>query len=83
MKKTMFILGSVETLTGIVLYSLANMLKNLMPVLGRIAFQGAAAGSYSPSNYILNITVPTAFAVVLMIVGLIQIVVSIVKKENR
>ncbi len=81
MKTTLFILGSIETLVGIVLWSLADMLKNIIPLLGWVAYQAAAAGSYSPNNYILNTMLPTTFALVLIVVGVVQILLSMRKEK--
>ncbi len=81
MKKSMFIFGSVEALAGILLWGLADMIKNIMPLLGRIAFQAAMKGSYSPRDYHLDITLPTILAASLIAVGTLQIFLSL-KQEK-
>ena len=46
MKHPAYILGSIEALAGVLLLSVTAIIKEVMPILGRIAFQSAAAGSY-------------------------------------
>jgi hypothetical protein len=41
---------------GLVLIAAGIMMQQIMPVLGRAAFQAAAAGSYNPGDYRLNLT---------------------------
>jgi hypothetical protein len=40
-------------------------------MMGRVAFQAAMAGSYSPNDYIVNFTVINLFAILLILVGVI------------
>jgi hypothetical protein len=41
---------------GLVLIAAGILMQQIMPVLGRAAFQAAAAGSYTPGDYRLNLT---------------------------
>ncbi len=38
-------------------------------MLGRSAFQAAAAGSYSPSDFIMNFTLINILAILLILIG--------------
>ncbi len=80
MKKIMFIMGSIEVMLGVVLWSIADLLKNMMPVLGRTAFQLAMKGSFATGDYILFTTIPTILAIGLILAGIVQIFLS-AKKE--
>ena len=51
MKKALYIMGSLEIMLGALLVSLASIVKNTLPTLGRVAFQAAMKGSYSPMEY--------------------------------
>lgn len=38
-------------------------------MLGRAAYQAAAAGGYSPSDYVMNFIVINFFAILLIVIG--------------
>lgn len=80
MKHAAYILGSIEFFLGIILLWFSSIMKNAMPVLGRIAYQAAAAGSYSSSNYDVAVAFPTVLSVLLIIVGIAQIAYAFLKK---
>jgi hypothetical protein len=42
--------------TGLVLVALGLLMQETMPLIGRAAFQAAGVGSYSSSNYAINLT---------------------------
>lgn len=73
MKKSAYILGSIEIILGILLLCVDSIIKKVLPVLGRVAFQAAVIGSYSPSDYEVSFPFVTTSAVVLILVGIIQI----------
>lgn len=84
MKKSAYILGSVEIILGILLLCINSIIKNVLPVLGRIAYQAAAAGSYTPSDYEISLPFVTVAAVVLIVAGAIQICAFVFgKKDSR
>lgn len=83
MKKYAYILGSVEVILGILLLCINSMIKKVLPVLGRIAYQAAAAGSYAPSDYEISLPFVTVAAVVLIVVGAIQICVFVFGKKDE
>lgn len=82
MKHPAYILGSIEALAGVLLLSVTAIIKEVMPILGRIAFQSAAAGSYSPENYAAAFPLPIALSVLLIAAGAVQIVYAVLKKET-
>ena len=49
-------MSSVEIVIGALILSITSIIKNVLPVLGRVAYQAAAAGSYSPMNYDTSFT---------------------------
>lgn len=53
-----------------------------MPVIGYAAYQGAAAGSYNPGNYKLSFGFPNFLAVILIVVGVLQILFSFWKNHK-
>ena len=58
------------------------IMKHPAYILGRIAFQSAAAGSYSPENYAAAFPLPIALSVLLIAAGAVQIVYAVLKKET-
>ncbi len=57
--------------TGLVLIALGMLAQKIMPLVGRAAFQAAAAGSYSPANYQMNLTGYYIVAVLVIGVGVV------------
>lgn len=83
MKKSLYILGSVEIILGILLLCINSIIKTVLPVLGRVAYQAAAAGSYSPVDYEISLPFVITAAVVLIIVGVAQIVLCVFGKYSK
>ena len=83
MKKSLFIIGSVEVSLGVFVLCITSILKELMPVIGYAAYQGAAAGSYSPGKYALSFGLPNFLAVVLIVAGAVQILFSFRKGKEQ
>ena len=77
MKKSLYILGSVEIILGILLLCINSIIKTVLPVLGRVAYQAAAAGSYSPMEYEISLPLVVTAAVVLIIAGVAQIGIAV------
>ena len=80
MKKSVYIMSSIEIIIGAFILSLCSIVKNALPVLGRVAYQAAAAGSYDPRNYTVSFTLATTLAVLLIVIGIGQFVISVIKK---
>lgn len=83
MKKSLFIIGSVEISLGVFVLCITSILKELMPVIGYAAYQGAAAGSYNPGNYALSFGLPNFLAIVLIVAGAVQILFSFRKEKEQ
>lgn len=83
MKKTAYILGSVEVMLGVLLCCITSIIKKVLPVLGRVAYQAAAAGSYDPSNYDVSFTGVTFASIILIIAGIAQICYFAFSKRDR
>lgn len=83
MKKTLYILGSVEIILGILLLCVNSIIKTVLPVLGRVAYQAAAAGSYSPTNYEVSLPVVMTSAILLIGVGAVQIGLCAFSKYSK
>ena len=90
-KNSMYILGSVETIIGLLIIccvstfsahmvNTVSIIKQVIPKLGFVAYQGAAAGSYSPGNYNMSFGIVNFIAVLFIVIGIFQIVLAIRKK---
>ena len=82
MKKAFYIMGSLEIMLGGLLLSLASIVKNTLPTLGRVAFQAAMKGSYSPSEYDVSFPVVTIISVALIVFGVLQVLYGAFKKDG-
>lgn len=80
MKQSVYIMSSVEIVIGALILSITSIIKNVLPVLGRVAYQAAAAGSYSPRDYNVSFALATTIAVLLIVIGIGQFVISVIKK---
>jgi hypothetical protein len=69
MKKIVFIFGCISTLIGLVTIITTSILNEVMPKLGRVAYQAAAAGSYSSDWYTMDFGFPRFLAVAMIIFG--------------
>jgi len=82
MKKVVYVMGSIEVLFGALLLSITSIIKESMPLLGRIAFQAAMKGGYSPNEYAVSFPLVTAIAIALIALGIVQIVIFAFKKDR-
>lgn len=82
MKTACFILSGISTLIGCITLITTSILNQFMQKLGRVAFQNAAAGSYSPSDYVMNFTFANTFAVVMIVAGLIFATLTYLKSRQ-
>lgn len=83
MKRTVYIIGSIETVLGLLILCCTSVLNQVMPALGRVAFQAAAAGSYSPRDYEMSFALPNAIAVLLILLGVGQIIYFAFFRKDR
>lgn len=82
MEKTVYIMSSIEIIVGAIILSICSIVKNTLPILGRVAYQSAAAGSYSPLSYDVSFTLANTIAVLLILVGFAQMALSVIKKNK-
>lgn len=69
MKKIAFLFSCLTIVLGIITIIITSILNKVMPKLGYIAFQAAAAGSYSEDFYKINFTFVNFLAVAMIIGG--------------
>ena len=62
--------------TGLVLLAVGRLVQYVMPLLGRVAHQAAAAGSYNPANYRLPLLGYNLIALVLVVLGIVLVIVD-------
>ncbi len=68
---------SISTVVvGLVLVAVGTLTQQVMPVIGRAAYQAAAAGSYSPGDYHLNLIWFYVIAVIVIALGIAQFVME-------
>ena len=61
----------ISIVAGLILAALGQLVQRIMPLVGRAAYQAAAAGSYDPANYRLNLTGYYIVAAVLIVLGVV------------
>ena len=86
MRKAGFIGSVVSVLFGAALLVTTSVINEVMPIIGRLAFQRAVSGSYSTADYIMNFSFADTAAVILIVFGLIFGVycfVSEIRSERR
>jgi hypothetical protein len=71
MNKVLFFFCNLIVFAGILILFTTSILNKVLPTLGYVAYQAATAGSYSPSDYVMNFNVINLFAILLIIIGLV------------
>lgn len=71
MKQTRIILSIVSMFLGIIIISISKIVEEFVIKLGRVAYQAAAAGSYNPQDYEINLTINYWLGSFCIIFGLI------------
>ena len=71
MNKVLFFFCNLIVFAGILILFTTSILNKVLPTLGYVAYQATAAGSYSPSDYVMNFIVINLFAILLIIIGLV------------
>ena len=71
MKKAGFIGSLVSIFMGAMVLVCTNIISEILPKIGWMAFQKLSSGTYSPDGYVLNFTVSNTVAVVLLAAGII------------
>lgn len=80
MKKVIYIFGSIEIICGLLLLSTAAILKEAFPLLGRLAFQVAMKGGFSPNDYTSSFFIVTVLGIVFLVLGGIQLFLALTGK---
>lgn len=71
MNKIGFVFSGIFTVIGIVTLLITGITNKIMPKIGRVAFQAAMKGSYSPDEYTINFGAINFFAFLFIIGGII------------
>jgi hypothetical protein len=71
MKKIWIVFSFILILLGICIIAISNLFKELVPMLGLAAFQGAAAGSYSPQSYVMDLSSNYWLGICCVIIGIV------------
>lgn len=69
MNKIGFAFSGILVITGIITWLKTTMINLVMPQIGRVAFQSAMAGSYTPNEYHIDFIVINILAVGLIVIG--------------
>lgn len=72
MNKVLFFFSNLIVFAGILILFTTSILNKVLPKLGYVAYQAAAAGSYSSSDYVMNFIAINLFAILLIIIGLVS-----------
>jgi hypothetical protein len=68
---------------GLILIAVGQLAQRLMPLLGRMAYQAAAAGSYNPANYRLPLLGYYVVAAALIVLGVLLAVFQNKRNAER
>lgn len=71
MNKIGFAFSGMFVLTGVVTLLTTTIINLVMPQIGRVAFQSAMAGSYTPVDYHINFIMINIVAVCLIVIGFV------------
>ncbi|QRN84750.1 hypothetical protein JR334_07075 [Clostridia bacterium] len=83
MKQSMYIIGSIEIIFGALILSVISIVKNALPILGRIAYQAGTKGSYYSGDFIASFPLATVIAVMLVAMGIMQIFYPMLKHLRK
>ncbi len=71
LNKVLFFFCNLAIFLGILILFTTSILNKVFPMLGYVAFQAAATGSYSPDDYVMNFIAINLFAILLIVIGLV------------
>lgn len=71
MKKIAFTFGCLFILFGILTVIITSILNKVIPKLGYVAYQAAAAGSYSEDLYKMDFSFLNTLSVIMIISGIV------------
>lgn len=71
MNKIAFFLSGLIGIIGLLIILVTEIIQSVMPFLGRVAFQTAASGSYTPADYYIDFSILQYFSFFLIILSII------------
>ncbi len=71
MNKEGFVLSGIGAVIGIVTLIVTRIIQLVMPMLGRVAFQAAMKGSYTPGDYLIDFKGLQFGAIALIIISVV------------
>ena len=83
MRKIILTFSFLFILTGIMIGVMSHSLEQLMPKIGFAAYQLAAAGSYTPQNYELDLSANYGWSAFCIFIGILGIVGLLYEKQLR
>lgn len=82
MKKVGFIIGSIEIVLGLISLLITSITVQIIPKIARMCFM-FSLGSFSESDYIINIGFANIISICLCLIGIITIVYFVfIRKEQ-
>jgi hypothetical protein len=82
MNTALFATGNRLIVIGLMLLALGQLAEAIMPALGRAAFQAAAAGTYTPGDYALDLSLYYIIALGSLIGGIILSVFTYLRRDR-
>lgn len=82
MNKIAFALSGALVLISICTLIATGIIKSVVPKLGLVAFQAAAAGSFSEADYEINFIGINYFSVILMLLGVAMCIFFLIKNTK-
>ena len=83
MKKIAFVFSCLFILLGLITIITTSILNELIPKLGYMAFQAAAAGSYSPDSYEMQFSCANFLAFIMIASGAVGYVTIFLSLRNK
>lgn len=83
MKKIAFVFSCLFILLGLITIITTSILNELIPKLGYMAFQAAAAGSYSLNSYKMQFSCANILAFIMIASGAVGYVIIFLSLRNK
>lgn len=71
MNRIGFLLSGLLSIIGIITLMVTSFTTKIIPKIGYMVYQSAAAGSYTPSNYAISFDYCNKIAIIAIIVGIV------------
>lgn len=82
MKKTGFIIGSVEIMLGLVCLIVANIINEIIPKIAKMCFM-FNYGGFSETAYSLNLSTANSASICLCVLGILTITYFVFYKKEQ